>query len=513
MANVQKLLAELQARDNALKTLSGFRDYMAESGHPDFMYPHEPHHSLIAQHLEALERGDIRRLVIACPPGSAKTTIANIQGVSWYAAKHPEHQILAVSATQALAETFSRRKRAVLQTPEWERLSGVSINADQQSVANFGYSAKGSQTALGVGSSVIGRRADLVVVDDYCTSFEEISNELRREQVWVWFKNELRSRLIPKTGKILVIGTIWDADDLISRILRSDEAATWTYLRLPMLADDDADPMGRTIGQPLWPSWFEQADIDENMRDARTWSCMWQQKPLTDDGSWLSVSDLEIVDEVPKGLAVYAAADIALTEGGKSDYTVILTGGVSHDRKLYITNMFRARITPDKIIDQLIIVYQTSKPLEVLIDDDNASKTLKSLAHEMLRQKGIPLPLRAIPMRGQNKEMRAAPFRGLALQGGVKLLKGKWNADFLREVETFPRTGNGIHDDIIDAVGLFAKRMGFMATGKSGRVDTPMQSLADGSRLAQSDNNGVGYTLDELWADNDTKWKNKVLRL
>jgi predicted phage terminase large subunit-like protein len=238
--------------------------------------------------------------------------------------------------------------------------------------------------------------------------------------------------------------------------------------------------------------------IDEVQRDARTWSCMWQQKPLLDDGQWLSVNDLEIVDTVPKGLSIYASADIALTEGGKSDYTVILTAGVSHDRKLYIIDMYRARITPDKIVEQLIINYKTHKPAEVLIDDDNASKTLKSLAHEMLRNQGIPLPLIAIPMRGNSKELRAAPFRGLALQGGVKLLRGRWNSDFLREVETFPRTGSGIHDDIIDAAGLFAKRMGILSTGSA--PEKPKEPVKQ------------GYCLEDLWKAN-TGWKDQIIRL
>lgn len=478
--------------------LEGFRQYMARSGHPDVTYPHERHHKLIVEKLEALERGDIRRLVIACPPGSAKSTVANIQFVSWYAAKHPDDQIIAVSATQALAEAFNRRKRALLQTPQWEMLSEKSINVDQQSVANFGYGVKGNQLALGVGSSVIGRRADLIVIDDYCASFEEISNENRREQTFIWFQNELKSRLIPKTGKILVIGTIWSNDDLISRITRGAEADTWTYLRLPMLADSDDDPMGREIGEPLWPSWYEQAMIDEVQRDARTFSCMYQQAPLMDDGQWLSTDDLEIVDKAPEGLSIYASADIALTESDKSDFTVILTAGVSTDRKLYILDMYRARITPDKIVEQLIINYETYKPMEVLIDDDNASKTLKSLASEMLRKRGIPVPIRAIPMRGQSKELRAAPLRGLALQGGVKLVRGRWNADFLREVEVFPRTGSAIHDDIIDAAGLLAKRMGSMSTGKGPKpIPKPVET---------------GYTLNELFKDNES-WKRDIIRL
>ena len=52
-----------------------------------------------------------------------------------------------------------------------------------------------------------------------------------------------------------------------------------------------------------------------------------------------------------------------------------------------------------------------------------------------------------------SKELRANPFAIMAEAGKVKLLKGKWNKDFLDEIETFPA---GTHDDQIDsASGAF----------------------------------------------------------
>jgi hypothetical protein len=94
--------------------------------------------------------------------------------------------------------------------------------------------------------------------------------------------------------------------------------------------------------------------------------------------------------------------------------------------------------------------------------------------------------------------MRASAFRGLALQGGVKLLRGAWNADFLREVSTFPRTGSGLFDDCIDAAGLLAKRMARISSGTAPKgPETPVK---------------VGYSLDDLFKDKES-WRRDIVRL
>jgi predicted phage terminase large subunit-like protein len=398
-----------------------------------------------------------------------------------------------------LSETFGRRCRAAIQTKEWELLSGTSINADQQSVGNFGYSVSGTQTSLGVGSSVIGRRADLILVDDYCQSFEEISNEARRQLTWDWFQAELKSRLRP-AGKIIVVGTRWDSGDLIGEILRSEESTTWHHVRLPMIADSDDDPMGREMGQELWPDYFTQRQITEAQSDPCRWSCMFQCRPLTDDGTWLEAGELKIVESAPKGMTYFAAADIALSDG-KGDFTVILIAGFDAERRLHIVDCYRDRVTPDIIVKKMIRLHQKWNLLEIMLDNDNASKTLQSLAHELMRREGVYVPLRLVPLNGQSKEIRASSFRGLALQDGVRLVKGTWNAALLQEVDTFPRTGSGLHDDIIDALGLLGKRAAKMSTGDAPQKQVPPPPIQG---FITQDANGAMFTtqtLDEMFED------------
>src|ERR1700720_3628330 len=75
------------------------------------------HIRLLIEKLEAVERGEIKRLVIMMPPGHGKSTMGSIYFPSWYIGRHPERQVICASHTQELSERFGRRVRAVIASP------------------------------------------------------------------------------------------------------------------------------------------------------------------------------------------------------------------------------------------------------------------------------------------------------------------------------------------------------------------------------------------------------------
>lgn len=468
--NEEALFAELVRRKAATESLEGFRSYMADSGHPDFQLPHVRHLAFLAHHLERLCRGEIDRLMVQMPPGSAKSTVGNVQFLSWYAALFPNDRILGLSATQDLAEEFSRRRRSACYSDEWQRISGVGINKDQQGIGHFGYGTSGSQLAAGVDSSIVGRRCQLLATDDSVTSLEQISSQVRRERMFRWYVSEARSRLTPG-GKELMIGTRWDVDDLMGRIIE-EEGDSWVIIRLPMLCDSDEDPLGREIGEPLWPDWFTDRQISENQRDPIMWSALYQQVPINEKGAWLAPDAIPIVNEAPKGLSIFAAMDLA-TGSAKSDFSVVIIAGLSEDRTLYILHVWRERASPEAIVENLITLYKTWKPREILIDNDLGSKMFRPLAVEIMRKNGTPLPIHEMPTGGRKKEDRAASFQGFARMGAVKMVRGPWNAATLLEINYFPRVGSGYYDDQVDCLSLLGRRMPMMGSGRVEKVVEP----------------------------------------
>jgi hypothetical protein len=88
------------------------------------------HHRLLLDKLEAVERGDIDRLMVLMPPGSAKSTYVSTLFPPWYLARHPDHAIVAASHTAELAERFGRRVRNIIN--EHSATLGLELASDIQ---------------------------------------------------------------------------------------------------------------------------------------------------------------------------------------------------------------------------------------------------------------------------------------------------------------------------------------------------------------------------------------------
>src|SRR3974390_3672928 len=61
------------------------------------------HHLFLIDRLERIAHGEIERLAIFMPPGSAKSTYASVLFGPWFLARKPQGQILAPSPAQELA--------------------------------------------------------------------------------------------------------------------------------------------------------------------------------------------------------------------------------------------------------------------------------------------------------------------------------------------------------------------------------------------------------------------------
>lgn len=449
--------AELLARREAQNSLAAFGDYMRPCLELDFKFSPARHHLLLIDALEALVRGDYRRLLIMLPPGAAKSTYCSIQFALWYLAKFPDHNILCASNTETLAENFNRRRRNACLTPEWQAVAGTSLNRDQMGVGKFSTKLNGFCAAAGVGSGIVGVRSDLNILDDPILNFEQSMSTNQMDKQWEWFQADFRSRLVP-TGKELIVTTRWSKRDIPGRILdliKSDEEKDWHVIRLPMEADKLDDPLGRELGERLWPEWFTEDMVAVNKRDTQRWMGMYQQIPLDESGVWVGEDNIEIVDTLPANMTIVCGVDIALTVGG-GDYTVFAVCGMDEKRDLYILHVVRQQVDVDTTCETFFTLMDMFDITYFYIDDDNASKMLERLMIEKCRSRGKIVPLQVMPLRGQDKEVRAAPLRGWFMQKRVKIAKNDtWNNTLVAELYDFPGVD---HDDQVDALSLVGRQ-------------------------------------------------------
>ena len=226
---------ELLARRHAREDLIGFTTYTF----PGFEVAR--HHSVIASKLEAVERGEIDRLMIFCPPRHSKSELASRRFPAWFLGRHPGNQIICCSYGDDLAHEFGRDVRNIVAGDEFSRVyPTVSLAPDSQAANRWKTAQGGSYLAAGVGSGITGRGAHVLLIDDPHKDRAEANSQTVRDGIWNWYRSTAYTRLMPG-GAIVLIQTRWHEDDLAGRLLQAQENGgdRWEVVSLPALAGDD----------------------------------------------------------------------------------------------------------------------------------------------------------------------------------------------------------------------------------------------------------------------------------
>jgi predicted phage terminase large subunit-like protein len=205
----------------------------------------------------------------------------------------------------------------------------------------------------------------------------------------------------------------------------------------------------------------------------------------------VSADEIKLVDIVPAPdrLRHYLLTDLALSVNS-GDYSVHLVAGVDENSSIYLVDAWRDRSSIEVTAQRHLDLVTTYNPLESLIDDDNAARVYVQLLSSRARETRTTVPWKTLPMRGQDKETRAAPLRGLFKRGKVFLKRAPWNAWLVKELLAFPNAmGDGV-DDGVDALGLIGRRLGSLASAAPQPQPAPP---------ADPRGSFFSATLDDLW--------------
>ena len=356
---------ELLGRRKARESFPGFCEYRLP---PEFKMA--AHHRLMANALDKLERGEgKRKLMMMLPPGAAKSTYASVLFSEYFLGRNPQLSLIAGSHTAELAERFGRRVRNAFSDPVHHMLFNNGVAGDNSSAGRWETDRGGEYFAAGVGGSITGRRADLVVIDDPVRSREDADSERVREKTWEWYTNDLLTRLKPG-GRIVICATRWHEADLLGMILER-EREEWEVIKISMEAMA-GDPLGREEGEPLWPEWFTEEMRNVAKRDARGWISLYQQEPRPKEGAEFKRIWINRYNDAPrkmnKIIVVDPAGDPSKAPGSKrkrSDRTVFWVLGLAADGNVYLVDGCIDRLNLTQRIDKLFELHQKHKPMQV----------------------------------------------------------------------------------------------------------------------------------------------------
>lgn len=462
----------------------------------------------IADHLQAIAEGHIRRLLINVPPGCSKSMLTSVFLPAWIWGPRgqPGKRFITTSYAQELAIRDAIRHRDLHVSPEYQANWPIGIKEDENAKLLWANDKGGFRKASSTGAALTGFRADFIIVDDP-HSVKGGDSDTIRESALQWFAETLPTRLNDqRTSAIIVIMQRIHMMDVSGLILENELG--YTKLVLPMEYEENnkcttnvtwfspitnrrelfEDPRTEE-GELLFPERFPRDELEtlkntfRSMGSEYAVSAQLQQRPVPRGGGLFKKASFVIVDQPPEDHEIIDACrgwDLAGSKSNRAAYTSGVKLVKLRDGRYCIMDVRRHRKNPHEV-RKLLQSTAEEDGIKVVIsipqDPGQAGLSQKTEFAALLDGFRVKFS----PESG-SKEMRAESFAAQVEAGNVIMVRGRWNDAYLAEASTFPR---GEYKDQIDAT---SRAYSELLKRKTGVVSqTPPELIFPESDSSESD--------------------------
>ena len=456
-----------------------------EQGTTDFMkfvttmwpgFIHGRHHELMARKFEEIADGKIKRLIINMPPRHTKSEFASFMLPAWFLGRFPGKKIIQCSNTAELAVGFGRKVRNLVDSEVYSEIfPNVALRSDSKAAGRWSTNANGEYFAIGVGGTVTGKGADLLIIDDPHSEQEAAlaaGDPTVYDKVFEWYTSGPRQRLQPG-GTIVVVMTRWAKRDLTGKILQGmvdRDGDEWEIIELPAILPSE---------KPLWPEFWSYDELSKLREELplSKWQAQYQQDPTSEEGAlikreWWQVWEKE---HPPQCQFIIQSWDTAFTKSERADYSACTTWGVfykdenENDPHIILLDALKERMEFPELKQRALEYYQDWQPDAFIVE---AKASGAPLIFE-LRRMGIPVQ-EFTPTRGNDKISRVNSVSDLFASGKVWAPRKRWAEEVIEELAAFP---NSDHDDLVDSStqALIRFRRGGFVTLPSDEPDEPRE--------------------------------------
>lgn len=406
----------------------------------------------ICEHLEAVTRGEILRLLMNVPPGCMKSLLTGVLWPSWeWGPKGlPGMRYLGTAHKQDLAVRDNMKARRLIQSAWYQQRWPIKLTGDQNAKTKFENDSTGFREAMAFGS-MTGSRGDRVLLDDPL-SVDHANSDADLKSAEITFTEALPTRVNNDESAIVVIMQRLNEKDTSGIIIKRDLG--YMHLCLPMRFEAERrcitsigfrDPREHD-GDLLFPERFPEATVKglEKTMGSYAAAGQLQQRPAPRDGGMFKRAWFPIVRAVPAGTKFVRGWDLAATEGA-GDWTAGVKIGRQKNGRFIISNVVRDQKSAAGV--ERLLVNTTSQDgyqCEQSLPQDPGQAGKQQASYYIGKLAGYTA--HATTESG-DKETRANPLSAQAEAGNVDILEGDWNDTFLDELCVFP---NGEHDDQVD---------------------------------------------------------------
>jgi predicted phage terminase large subunit-like protein len=414
------------------------------------------HHKRMADAFERVANGTCKRLIINMPPRHTKSEFASYLLPAWFLGRFPNKKIIQCSNTGELAVGFGRKVRNLVDTETYhEVFPELSLSTDSKAAGRWNTSKGGDYFAIGVGGTVTGKGADVLIIDDPHSEQEAAmaaTNPDVYDKVYEWYTSGPRQRLQPG-GAIIMVMTRWAQRDLTGQVLKSAAQRSgeeWEVIEFPAILPS---------GNPLWPQFWsieELTALKEELPNSK-WQAQYQQNPVGNESAIVKRDWWQWWEEdrPPECEYILQTWDTAFEKHQRADYSAGTTWGVFTHRKdntknIILLNTYKKRVEWVELKKDVLQEYREYEPDGLLIEK---KATGAPLIYE-LRAMGIPVQ-EYTPSKGQDKIARLNSVSDIIASGKVWVPRTRWAEELVDEIAAFP---SGEHDDLVDATTLALMR-------------------------------------------------------
>jgi len=437
-------------------------------------YDNARHHDAIAAAVEAVVDGDIQFLILTVPPRHGKSEIVSRRLPAWFLGRFPDQNVVVATYNDDFAKDFGADVRSIMTSHQYRQIfPRVKLQRGGTAKDRLQTVEGGMATFVGVGGSLTGRGAHMLIVDDVIKSYEDARSQSFRDRAWNWFTKVAMTR---RMGKKLVIITFtrWHTDDIIGRLTDPENehynraiAKKIKIIDLPAIARDD-DPLGRAPGEVLWPEWYDREFLEEQRGiDPLGFESLYQQRPTVADGilfrrehvQWYGPDESMPTPDM-QDLRIYCASDHAVSTAQRADKTCLLKVGLDRQNNIFILDCWWQKASTDRVVEAMLDMGGGQhRPLVWWAEKGHISKSIGPFLRKRMLESGKFFSVSEVTPAG-DKEQRAQSISARMAMGHVYWPRNKvWANAAIEELLAFP---NGLHDDFVDAFAYIGLGLGGM---------------------------------------------------